>query len=168
MTQIFLTFLIFIFGTATPLIADEADKKEEKKIPIRITSDKMKYHENGFIVFFTGNVNVDDGEMKLNCDFMTVNLDKTRNPVKIICEKNVVIRKQNSTSHSDRAEYYVPEEKVTLTGSPKVVSVNTKGEKQTFTGKKIDFFRSNNEIVTYGGTVEFGAPPKKTEEKEKK
>ena len=101
MTQVFLTFLIFIFGTATFLAADKTSQKpadnkkeesaekekDEKKIPIRITSDKMKYHENGFIVFFTGNVNVDDGEMKLNCDFMTVNLDKTRNPVKSSAKK---------------------------------------------------------------------------------
>lgn len=145
----------------------EAVEKKAKKIPIKISSDKMKYHENGFVVFFTGNVNVDDGEMKLNCDFMTVKLDKDRNPQLIICEKNVVIRKEGSVSKSDRAEYFVPEEKVVLTGSPVIDSVNEKGEKQTITGSKIQFYRSNNMIEVIGTTIEFpgGAIDKKDKDK---
>ena len=169
MKSVFLVLLLFII-TAN-ITAEEKKPKEtqkkEKQIPIKITSDKMKYHEDGFIVFFTGNVNVDDGEMKVNCDFMTVKLDKTRNPTLIICEKNVVIRKEGSVSNSDRAEYFVPEEKITLTGNPKVVSTNAKGEKQTFTGSKIDFYRSSNVIEATGSTFELpgSSTPKQKEKK---
>lgn len=176
MKSAFLTifFILAVFGVAEDKTKKETEAKEspkeQKQIPIKITSDKMKYHENGFIVFFTGNVNVDDGEMKVNCDFMTVKLDKTRNPTLIICEKNVVIRKEGSVSNSDRAEYFVPEEKITLTGNPKVVSTNAKGEKQTFTGSKIDFYRSSNVIEATGSTFELpgSSTPKQKEKKEKK
>ena len=71
----------------------------------------MKYDEDKNLVHFTGNVHVDDGAMKVNSDRMTVKLDKNQDPVLIICNDNVVIRKEGSTSYSDRAEYFLPEEK---------------------------------------------------------
>jgi lipopolysaccharide transport protein LptA len=145
------------------------EKKSEKKIPIKITSDKMKYHENGLIIFFTDNVNVDDGQMKLNCDFMTVKLDKEQSPKLIICEKNVVIRKEGSVSYSDRAEYFLPEEKILLTGKPKVISTNDKGEKQTMTGNEIIFYRNSNVIESRNTTIELpGATTENIKEKEQK
>ncbi|MCM8537459.1 MAG: hypothetical protein NE334_16075 [Lentisphaeraceae bacterium] len=166
-----LTFSTALFGQAPTEKKEETQKEEKKakKIPIKITSDSMKYHEDGFMVFFTGNVNVDDGQMKLNCDFMTVKLDKTRNPTLIICEKNVVIRKEGSVSNSDRAEYFVPEEKIVLTGNPKIVSVNEKGEKQTMTGNKINFYRNNNMVEVSRSTIEFpGSGIEQNKEKDKK
>lgn len=133
-------------------------KKEEapkKKIPVKITADHMKYDDTGFIVYFTGNVHVDDGQMKVDSDLLTVKLDKNRDPNLIICEKNVVIRKEGTISYSDRAEYFLPEEKVILTGKPKVIRTNQKGEKQTMTGSKITFFRNSNVIESQGVGMEF-------------
>ena len=110
----------------------------------------MKYDEKKNIVYFTGNVHVDDGGMKVNSDKMTVKLDKNQDPVLIICNDNVVIRKDGSVSHSDRAEYFLPEEKIILTGNPKVIKTNAKGDKQTMTGRVITFFKNSNIIETQG------------------
>ncbi|MCM8525252.1 MAG: hypothetical protein NE327_01970 [Lentisphaeraceae bacterium] len=138
----------------------EAEKKEtaeepKKKIPVKITADHMKYDDTGFIVYFTGNVHVDDGQMKVDSELLTVKLDKNRDPNLIICEKNVVIRKEGTTSYSDRAEYFLPEEKVVLTGKPKVIRVNQKGQKQNMTGSKIIFYRNSNVIESQGVGMEF-------------
>lgn len=147
---------------------DDKKEAEKKKIPVKITADHMKYDDTGSIVYFTGNVIVDDGEMKVNSDLMTVKLDKNRDPDLIICEKNVVIRKEGTTSYSDRAEYFLPEEKVVLTGKPKVIRVNQKGEKQNMTGTKIIFYRNSNVIESQGVGMEFpGSGSDKKEEKPK-
>ena len=127
-----------------PAEADKKDAAEEpkKKIPVKITADHMKYDDTGYIVYFTGNVHVDDGQMKVDSDLLTVKLDENRDPNLIICEKNVIIRKEGTTTFSDRAEYFLPEEKVVLTGKPKVIRVNQKGQKQNMTGTKIIFYRN--------------------------
>ena len=152
----------------------EGDKKEtateaKKKIPVKITADHMKYDDTGYIVYFTGNVHVDDGQMKVDSDLLTVKLDKNRDPNLIICEENVIIRKEGTTSFSDRAEYFLPEEKVVLTGKPKVIRVNAKGQKQNMTGTKIIFYRNSNVIESQGVGMEFPsgglANDKKNEEK---
>ena len=136
---------------------DSEAKADEpkKKIPVKVTADHMKYDDTGFIVYFTGNVHVDDGQMKVDSEIMTIKLDKNKDPHLIICEKNVVIRKEGTTSFSDRAEYFVPEERVVLTGKPKVIRVNQKGEKQNMTGTKITFYRNTNVIESQGVGMEF-------------
>ena len=145
---------------------DSKDPKVKKKdIPVNITADHMKYDEVKNLVYFTGNVHVDDGAMKVNSDKMTVKLDKNQDPVLIICNDNVVIRKEGSTSYSDRAEYFLPEEKIVLTGKPKVIRTNNKGEKQTMTGRVITFFKNTNIIETQGVGMVFPGSSKKKEEK---
>lgn len=133
----------------------ETTEEPKKKIPVKITADHMKYDDTGYIVYFTGNVHVDDGQMKVDSDLLTVKLDKNRDPNLIICEKNVIIRKEGTTTFSDRAEYFLPEEKVILTGKPKVIRVNQKGQKQNMTGSKIIFYRNSNVIESIGVGMEF-------------
>ena len=169
MTRIALVLIFFISCALRTQAAEEESKKEKKQIPVSIVADSSKYHGDGFIIYFKGNVHVDDGQMKLTCDDMTVKLDKDRNPQLIICENNVVIRKETTISHSDRAEYFLEEEKIILTGNPKITRTDTKGEKQTMSGKKIVFYRNNNLIESHGVGMEFpGGAAKKTEEKEDK
>jgi len=143
------------------------DTKKKKQIPVNINADHMKYDEKGSIIHFTGNVTVDDGSMKMTCDFMTVKLDKDRQAKLIICEKNVVIRKEKATSHSDRAEYFIPDEKVILTGNPRVNQINESGEKQKMTGNKIILYRNTNIIESYGVgmTLPAGSTSKKDDKK---
>ena len=124
----------------------------------------MRYNEDKSLVYFTGNVHVDDGAMKVDSDFMTVKLDKNRDPQLIICEKNVIIRKEGSISYSDRAEYFLPIEKIVLTGKPKVIRTNDKGDKQTMTGKVITFYKNTNVIESQGVGLEF--PSGSTDKKE--
>ena len=60
----------------------------------------------------------------------------------VIAEKDVVIVKDGSIATGDRAEYFIPEKKIVLTGNPKIISINKKtGEKSTSIGSKIIFYR---------------------------
>ncbi len=157
--KIFSTLLIssLIFAQATSQEIKPAAKPatQKEKSPLKIQADHMKYDETGSIIYFTGNIKVDDGQMKVNSDLMTVKLDKENNPSLIVCEKNVVIRKENSTSYSDRAEYFVADEKVVLTGNPRVERVNSKGEKEEMSGKEIIFYKNTNVIESTGVGIEF-------------
>jgi lipopolysaccharide transport protein LptA len=139
----------------TPKKEGDAKIAPKKKVPVKITADHMRYNEDNSLVYFTGNVHVDDGAMKVDSDFMTVKLDKNRDPILIICEKNVIIRKEGSISNSDRAEYFLPIEKIVLTGKPKVVRTNNNGDKETMTGKVITFFKNTNVIESQGVGLEF-------------
>ncbi|NQZ60029.1 MAG: LPS export ABC transporter periplasmic protein LptC [Lentisphaeraceae bacterium] len=141
--------LSLIFLTAINLQAEQK-KKAEKKVPVQITADKMKYDDTKAFIYFTGNVVIDDGAMKLTCDIMTVTLDENKEAKIIDCEKNVVIRKERTTSTSDRAKYLIAEQKITLTGNPIVTQINENGEKQKMTGRKITLYRNTNVIESEG------------------
>lgn len=142
-----------------PVIKENQEPREsqqpKKKIPVRVTADNMRYDDNGLTAYLTGNVHADDGSIKIDADFMTIKLDKERNPQYILCEKNVVIRKENTVSNSDRAEYFVPAEKVVLTGNPKIIRTNAAGEEETSKASKIIFYRDSNNIEFQGATIEF-------------
>ena len=171
-TTVLISFMLLTFSTVaqdkntkkpTEEKKEEKGKKDKKEVPVNITADHMKYDEDKNLVHFTGNVHVDDGAMKVNSDRMTVKLDKNQDPVLIICNDNVVIRKEGSISYSDRAEYFLPEEKIVLTGKPKVIRTNNKGEKQTMTGRVITFFKNTNIIETQGVGMVFPGSKKKPE-----
>ena len=136
-------------------------KKVEPKLPVKITADHMRYNENKSIVYFTGNVLADDTSMKVNSDIMTVKLDEKSSPKLIICEKNAIVRKENSISYSERAEYFLPKEKIVLSGKPKVVRTNAQGQKEIMLGKVITFYKNTSIITVKNPIIEFPNSEKK-------
>lgn len=163
-----LLFLCGINLQAEDQKPETEEKKEEKKLPIQIDSEHSKIDDNKGKIYFSGNVVVDDGVVKLNCDFMTVTLDDKRKAKIIVCEKNVVIRKENMISHSDMATYILAEEKITLTGTPKVTQTNEKGEKSDMAGKRIVIYRNTNVIETYASTFNIAPGSKGLDDKKDK
>jgi lipopolysaccharide transport protein LptA len=143
-------------------------KKVEPKLPVKITADHMRYNENKSVVYFTGNVLADDTSMKVNSDIMTVKLDDKSSPTLIICEKNAIVRKENSISYSERAEYFLPKEKIVLSGKPKVVRTNAQGQKEIMLGKIITFYKNTSIITVEDPIIEFPSSEKKKKFTDKK
>jgi len=94
----------------------------ETKVPTTIVCDgpmEIDYGKN-YAVFNT-NVKVSDERGQLFCDIATAYYDaKTRQVSKIIARGNVKIIRGGSWTYSEEATYLAPEQKVILTGSPKV------------------------------------------------
>ena len=106
--------------------ADVKNKKDdgtEEKIPTTITCDgpmEIDYGKN-YAVFNT-NVKVNDERGQLFCDTATAYYDaRTKQVSKIIAKGNVKIIRGGSWTYSDEATYLAPDQKVILTGSPRVM-----------------------------------------------
>lgn len=95
----------------------------EKKIPTIITCDgpmEIDYAKN--LAVFNKNVKVDDERGQVYCDTATAYYDaNTRQVSRIVARGNVKIVRAGSWTFSDEAVYLAPEQKIILTGSPKVM-----------------------------------------------
>ena len=120
-------------------------KKAVPRKPTQIESDRAEFDLNTRRAIYLGHVKVDDPEMKLQCEQMTVDFPATGGqPTNIVAEVNVNIDftdSQGQTAHAtgDRAVYHyavsgaVTNATVTLTGNPPWVT-NAQG---ALTGKVI-------------------------------
>jgi len=123
--------------------------------PTRIDSESGSFDQNGHKVVYSGNVRVDDPDMKLRCEWLVVDLPEEGGRVShIIAETNVVIdmadaKGQTMHATSQKAVYIfqvqdgVTNETVTLTGNPKPQVVNKQG---TLDADVIIWDRANNEF----------------------
>ena len=93
------------------------------KTPTTITCDgPMEIDYGKSYAVFNKNVKVDDDRGQLFCDTATAYYDtKTKQVSKIVARGNVKIKREGSWTYSDEATYLAPEQKVVLTGSPKVM-----------------------------------------------
>jgi LPS export ABC transporter protein LptC len=95
----------------------------EKKIPTTIVCDgpmEINYGKN-YAVFNT-NVRVDDERGQIFCDTATAYYDSnTKKVSRIVARGNVKIVRGGSWTFSDEAVYLAAEQKVILSGSPKVI-----------------------------------------------
>lgn len=107
----------------TSEMKDVKEDGTEASIPTTITCDgpmEINYGKN-YAVFNT-NVKVNDERGQLYCDTATAYYDaKTRQVSKIVARGNVKIVRGGSWTFSDEATYLASEQKVILSGSPKVM-----------------------------------------------
>jgi lipopolysaccharide transport protein LptA len=159
-----------------------AQTNADAAAPTRIESDSVDFDLNldARKAVYTGNVRVDDPQMKLRCARLTVNLPADGGRVDhIVAETNVVIDTTNANGQemhatSDRAVYFyevksgVTNETVTLRGHAKVE--NAQG---WLTGEPIVWNRANNSLSATnqkmifrqnldGAMTETNSPPNKT------
>lgn len=166
--------LIFTLPVIFANAADKTEKqkkekplpeaKEEERLPIKVISDTSEYFEAQNMVKFKGNVEVDDGKVKMICDKMDVFMGKDKKIKKIIAYGNVKIKKEEMRSNSEKAVYYIEEDKIILTGDP-VVNQNEREIRSDI----ITFFREDERILT--GRAVFNFPKndmKKEDAKENK
>ena len=142
MSSIFL--FLFLMSAESSLIEKTPEKAEKR---IKISSNKAIHYTETQKSILTEKVKVVDGEMTINCELMTIEKNDKKEMNLVIAEKDVIIIKGGTIATGDRAEYFIPEKKIVLTGNAKIVSINKKtGQKSTSTGAKIIFYRDKNMV----------------------
>jgi lipopolysaccharide export system protein LptA len=126
MKRIFLTAALILTGGMFLRAATNSTPRAFTEI----SSDRAEFDLEAHRAIYYGDVFVDDPQMKLNCDQLTVTLPQTGGrPERIVAEKNVVIDftdDKGQTNHvtSQKAVYTykvesgVTNEVVTFTGTP--------------------------------------------------
>ena len=126
-------------------------------IPVNLKSLNLEYDVKNGKSIFTGEVSVDDGSMTLHCDSMTaffladkktpdtqskyIDPSSGKTLDRVVCDKNVVIRKGDQVASAEHAEYYFASGKIVLTGKPVL-----KHKKSIVKGSRITYYR-DNEVV---------------------
>lgn len=140
--SIFRTFLaascLLLISSATSFPGDFEERK------IIVTSDSLEVDSQGNTAIFTGSVVAQVDNITILSDQMKVVYSSAENQVQEIhAMGNVRVLNEGKAIFSDEAKYDHKEEKILLTGNPKVVE----GE-NTITGTRIIyFFRENRAIV---------------------
>jgi len=117
--------------------------------PIAITSHRMDADKLGDRVIFTGNVILKKEGMTLSSDSMVVFYDARSKSIREIeAHGNVVVRKEGREAHSNKASYFNHEEKIVLTGDPRI----NENENQ-LGGDKITLFLRDDRSIVEGGKV---------------
>lgn len=137
------------------LTSGVAGVQESSERIIKISSKRAVQNIDTNITTLIDKVVVVDGEMTIRCDKMTIESEKvqitgenekSKTEAKfVVAEKNVSITKKDSIAYGDRAEYFVLEKKVVLTGNPKIIQTDPKtGKKNEIRGSVITLYRDKN------------------------
>ncbi|HEY1661949.1 MAG TPA: LptA/OstA family protein [Verrucomicrobiae bacterium] len=130
--------------------------------PATITSHTGFFSLNSHTATYQGNVQVDDPQMTLRCEWLMASMPPSGGRIDhIVCETNVVIDyfdQRGQTNHitSDKAIYdynvqgMVTNESITFTGNPRIENA------QTITiGEPIIWNRADGNIVVMNGKTTF-------------
>ena len=124
--------LLFLISPLPPLADSEEKKsKETNESPIVIESESLEMDDQQKIVIFKGNVNAKERDFVINCQKMVLHYKDQSNKQasetgqfnieKIIATGKVIItRPSGGLATAEKALYYRGDEKVVLTGKPKV------------------------------------------------
>jgi lipopolysaccharide transport protein LptA len=144
-TKLLLWSVFFAAAVAAAAQPAHPEKKSLPRQPTQIESDRAEFDLNTRRAIYLGHVKVDDPEMKLQCEQLTVDLPMTGGqPTNIVAEVNVVIdfadsQGQTARATGDRAVYHyavtgaVTNATVKLTGSPPKIE----SAQGTLTGREI-------------------------------
>ncbi len=125
--------------------------KKNAQEPMIITSNRMEGEQLGEKVTFIGNVRLKKEGMTLQSDSMVVYYDAGSKDIKQIdASGNVIVRKDGRVAMSNNAFYYSRDEKIVLTGDPRIIENDNE-----LGGKKITLFMRNDHSLVEGGTVSF-------------
>ena len=124
---------------------------------VHIVSDRLEAYEQQRQVIFIGNVIAKQGELTILGDRMTIFYLEGENPEsndgglgaridKIMVEGSVRITQKNVVATGERAVYFDEENKVVLTGEPKVQQ-----DKNFIQGDKITLFLDSEKSIVEGG-----------------
>jgi len=120
-----------------------------------IVSNSMEIDDQKNLVVFTGNVNARGKEFKITCQKLDLyyHQPKPANPQiqkievkKIVASGGVeIFRAEGGTATAEKAVYFQDEEKVVLTGNPKI-----RQEKDFVEGTKITLFLKEKKSIVEG------------------
>jgi lipopolysaccharide export system protein LptA len=129
---------------------DPAALEKEKREPIVVTSDRMEADDLGSTVTFIGGVTLKKENMTLTTDHLVVYYDAVNKGVREIeARGNVVVKQEGRVALANKAVYYSKEEKVVLTGEPRIIENENKldGERITL------FMRSDRSVIERGNVL---------------
>jgi lipopolysaccharide export system protein LptA len=164
------------FSQTTSVNSDRPNDDE----PIEINADKMRSMNNGEKIIFSGNVVGVWGDLQIRSEVFELYTDKKKNKSnkkdkqggqnlkEVIAIGNVSIIRGTTRAKGDRATYYVEDDKIVLTGTPKA-SAWEDGNK--IEGKEMIFLLEEDRVVINGRVeVKFfpsNKPPKKSKKRRK-
>ena len=126
-----------------------AVREKENREPIVVTSDRMEADELGNTVTFVGNVTLKKETMLLTADRLVVYYDPIDKAVREIeAQDNVVVRQEGRVALANKAVYYSKEEKIVLTGEPRIIE-----NENQLGGERITLFMRSERSIVEGGTV---------------
>lgn len=126
---------------------------DPSRIPVKISSDRMVYDENGKVVSFVGNVVAEHGQLTLWADNLSAYLSsKTGKKFsadsvdRIIAQGNVRAKKGKTEGSCGKLTYYVGQQLLKMEGSPKL-----QDGPNSLTGEVINFNVRENRSEVVGG-----------------
>jgi lipopolysaccharide transport protein LptA len=152
--------LLLILGTQ--IYALEATVPSENN-KVKIKADRGKFDQRNNLIQLRENVYIDDQKMIVTCQSMDITLEeKLLDPKQkesqqtvskkakfILAEEKVTIKDENMTATGERAEYFVKDKKIRLTGNPQVIQYDSvTRKKNVFKGSVIIYY-------TESGLIEF-------------
>ena len=149
--------LLFLASPFPPRAESEEKKsKDTNGAPIVIKADSLEMDDKQKIVIFKGNVDAKEQDFVINCDKMVLHYkDQQNNKAsdqgqfnidKIVATGKVkIIRPGGGLATAEKALYYRGDEKVVLTGKPKV-----KQGDDFVQGSKITLYLKENRSVVEG------------------
>lgn len=149
-------FLFLISSSLSSAQSEEKKSKDNSESPIVIKADSLEMNDTQKIVIFTGNVDAKEKDFVINCEKMVlyykdlptdqasetgqVNIDKI-----IATGKVKIMRPGGGLATAEKALYYRTDEKVVLTGNPRV-----KQGDDFVQGSKITLYLRENRSVVEG------------------
>jgi lipopolysaccharide export system protein LptA len=138
---------LFLLGAAPVTASLDREKRE----PIVVTSDRMEADELGTTVTFIGGVTLKKEGMTLTTDHLVVFYDEaTRSVREIEAQGSVVVKQEGRVALADKAVYHSREEKVVLTGEPRIIE-----NENQLGGERITLFMRSERSIVEGGNVLF-------------
>ncbi|VAX18050.1 hypothetical protein MNBD_NITROSPINAE02-1604, partial [hydrothermal vent metagenome] len=147
-----ITALIVILLLSAGLAAAQdslADKEneEDKKQPLRVTSQRMISEKKKLLISFYGDVVAIKGKLKVESDEMYVHTNEDQSDFKEIEALGaVIITRGDKVATGEKANYYSSTQQIILVGSP----VLTQG-KDVAAGEKVVYFFDTEDMEVYGG-----------------
>lgn len=142
------SFLLIMLVACFTMSAQAADLRSVKsKNPIKIESDYMKYTGDDKVSHFSGNVIVNNGNMRMKSDSMDVSFDDKNQVKEIYSQGNVKIEKEGMLSLSNNAKFFSADNRVLLTGNVRVWQGDNYLE-----GEKVTLYNDTNKIQVDRGT----------------
>lgn len=162
-THKFLFFICFFsFATA----GFSATIPLNKEVETKITSNRAEYDAIKQVAVFSGNVHVARSDFQLWSEILIVELEKipqasknklsknmqTGKVSKITAEKNVIIKRDTSEAHADKATYTASKDEFKLEGSPWIKEKNN-----IIRGETIYHYLKTNKSVVNRGDINFSS-----------
>ena len=147
MTKLILHLFIAVILLAPVSISAAPVDTSQNRSPIHVTSDRLEADDEAQIVIFSGNAVASQDDVTIYADRLTIKYTgEKREIVEIIADGQVRIVQQEKVATGEKAVYYNQEERVVMTGSPKV----TEGD-NFVEGQEITLYLNEKRSVVSGG-----------------